>query len=659
MKKAVLIVLDSVGAGALPDAAAYGDVGANTIGHIAEAMPLKLPNMLRMGLGHLPGLHLPAAAEGCGAFGRAMEASRGKDTTTGHWEMSGVTLEKPFPTYPNGFPEEVIARFEAAIGVKVIGNKPASGTAILDELGEEHMRTGYPIVYTSGDSVFQIACHEDVYPRERLYEMCRIARKMLVGDHAVGRVIARPFIGEGKGQFTRTAGRRDFSLEPTGETVLDALKAEGFDTLAVGKIEDIFAFKGITESNHAAGNPACIDAALAYLKRDFNGLLFVNLVDFDMQYGHRRDVTGYGKALEYFDSRLPEIQALMGKDDLLIITADHGCDPTFHGTDHTREYIPILCWQKGMTGLRDLGTRATYADIAATISQFFGLQRRFGARSFLGDAEADARMRSIDTAAETVLQAIGTADVAVILGSGLGDFGSALENAREIAYADIPGFPRATVQGHAGKLICGEMAGKRVMMMSGRFHSYEGHAMDDVTLPVRVMARLGVKKLIVTNAAGGVNTDFSAGALMLITDFINLTGKNPLTGPNLDAFGPRFPDMSNAYDKGLQALALDCAREQGVELRQGVYCWMNGPTYETPAEVRMARILGADAVGMSTVPETIVACHSGMRVLGVSCITNMAAGVLDQPINHAEVMETGRRVRGAFAALLTAVIEKM
>ncbi|MCI5565687.1 MAG: purine-nucleoside phosphorylase [Clostridiales bacterium] len=268
-------------------------------------------------------------------------------------------------------------------------------------------------------------------------------------------------------------------------------------------------------------------------------------------------------------------------------------------------------------------------------------------------------MRRIDTAAETVLQAIGAADVAVILGSGLGDFGSALENAREIAYADIPGFPRATVQGHAGKLICGEMAGKRVMMMSGRFHSYEGHAMDDVTLPVRVMARLGVKRLIVTNAAGGVNTDFSAGALMLITDFINLTGKNPLTGPNLDAFGPRFPDMSNAYDKGLRALALDCAREQGVELRQGVYCWMNGPTYETPAEVRMARILGADAVGMSTVPETIVACHSGMRVLGVSCITNMAAGVLDQPINHAEVMETGRRVRGAFAALLTAVIEKM
>ncbi|MBE5782454.1 MAG: purine-nucleoside phosphorylase [Clostridiales bacterium] len=268
-------------------------------------------------------------------------------------------------------------------------------------------------------------------------------------------------------------------------------------------------------------------------------------------------------------------------------------------------------------------------------------------------------MERIEKAALAVKEAIGTADVAVILGSGLGDFGNELENAQEIAYSDIPGFPHATVKGHAGKLICGQLAGKQVMMMSGRFHSYEGHSMEDVTLPIRVMARLGIKKLIVTNAAGGVNTDFSAGALMLITDFINLSGKNPLVGENLDAFGPRFPDMSNAYDKGLRALALECAKELKIDLKQGVYCWMSGPCYETPAEIRMVRILGADAVGMSTVPETIVAVHSGMQVLGVSCITNMAAGVLDQPINHEEVMETGRRVRGDFAALLTRVMEKM
>lgn len=268
-------------------------------------------------------------------------------------------------------------------------------------------------------------------------------------------------------------------------------------------------------------------------------------------------------------------------------------------------------------------------------------------------------LHRITKAAEAVDKAVGTADIAVILGSGLGDFGQELHHAKEIAYADIPGFPQATVKGHAGKLICGELAGKRVMMMSGRFHSYEGHSMRDVTLPIRVMAKLDVKNLIVTNAAGGVNTAFSAGVLMLLTDFINLSGKNPLRGENLDEFGPRFPDMTNAYDRELRDLALNCAKELGIDLRQGVYCWMNGPCYETPAEIRMVRILGADAVGMSTVPETIVARHCGMRVLGVSCITNMAAGVLDQPIHHEEVMEMGRRVRDDFAALLTRVIEQM
>lgn len=268
-------------------------------------------------------------------------------------------------------------------------------------------------------------------------------------------------------------------------------------------------------------------------------------------------------------------------------------------------------------------------------------------------------MERINRAAKAVETAIGTADVAVILGSGLGDFGNELTDAKEIAYQDIPGFPHATVKGHAGKLICGMLSGKRVMMMSGRFHSYEGHSMQDVTLPIRVMAKLGVKKLIVTNAAGGVNTYFSAGCLMVITDYINLSGKNPLVGENLDEFGPRFPDVSNAFHKDLRALALNCAGELGIDLKQGVYCWMSGPCYETPAEIRMVRILGADAVGMSTVPETIVAAHSGLQVLGVSCITNMAAGVLDQPINHEEVMEMGRRVRGDFAALLTKVIEKM
>lgn len=377
MKKAVLIVLDSVGVGYLPDADKYGDVGACTLGHVVEKCNPELPNMRGLGLGHIEGSGLQPDANAKGAYARSLEASAGKDTTTGHWEMTGLQLKEPFPTYPEGFPKELMDAFEAAIGTKTLGNYPASGTVILDELGEEHMKTGYPIVYTSADSVFQIACHEDIYPIEKLYEMCEIARKMT----KVGRVIARPFIGQ-PGAFVRTPRRKDFSLDPLGDTLLDAVKAKGLDCLGVGKIEDIFNYRGLTGSNHASGNPACIEATLDYLKKGFNGLLFVNLVDFDMAYGHRNDPEGYAKALEYFDQKLPEIQSYLGEDDLLIITADHGCDPTFPGTDHTREHIPILCWYKGMDKLVDLGTRTTYADIAATIAEYLGLEERFDARSF-------------------------------------------------------------------------------------------------------------------------------------------------------------------------------------------------------------------------------------------------------------------------------------
>lgn len=382
MKRIFWVVLDSVGAGYLPDADKYGDVGANTLGNIIRQANPALPHMAEMGLGLIPGVGGAKPVKGAGAYGRAMEVSAGKDTTTGHWEMTGLKLEKPFPTYPNGFPKDVVDAFEAAIGTKMIGNYPASGTAILDELGEEHLRTGYPIVYTSGDSVFQIACHESLYTNEQLYDMCLKARAILQGQHAVGRVIARPFAGEGKGHFVRTPHRRDFSLPPTGQTVLNALKDNGIYTMGVGKIEDIFCMSGLAESDHAAGNPACVDSLVKAMKKDFTGLVFVNLVDFDSVYGHRRDVQGYADALAYFDSRLPEIKGLMNDDDLLILTADHGCDPAYTGTDHTREYVPILVWNPAMTGLTDLGTRATYADMAATVADLFGLPDRFGAQSF-------------------------------------------------------------------------------------------------------------------------------------------------------------------------------------------------------------------------------------------------------------------------------------
>ena len=381
MKRVFLTVLDAVGCGALPDAAQYGDEGANTFGHVVDAMQPALPNMASMGLGRIPGTNYPDETPVVGAYGRCMEVSAGKDTTTGHWEISGLKLDKPFPTFPDGFPAEFIAAYEQAIGCGVIGNKASSGTAILDELGEEHLRTGKPIVYTSADSVFQIACHEELVSREKLYELCTIARELLQGDLGVGRVIARPFVGA-PGSFVRTAGRRDFSMPPTGRTLLDAVSEAGMESLGVGKIEDIFDHHGLTGSNHASGNPACIKAWIDYMRRDFDGLCFTNLVDTDMLYGHRRDVKGFADALVYIDGKLPEIRSLMGPDDLLIITADHGCDPTFRGTDHTREHIPLMVWTPRMTGAVDLGTRATYADIAATCAEWLGLPERFGGMSF-------------------------------------------------------------------------------------------------------------------------------------------------------------------------------------------------------------------------------------------------------------------------------------
>jgi phosphopentomutase len=384
MKRVILTVLDGVGVGALPDAAAYGDAGSNTLAHVVAAASPALPNMAKIGLGQIDGAGYPEDNHAKGAFGKAMERSPGKDTTTGHWEMAGLTLKSPFPTYPNGFPKEVMDAFESAIGKKMLGNKPASGTEILVELGEEHLKTGYPIVYTSADSVFQIACHESIFPPDRLYEICGIARRILTGKHAVGRVIARPFAGE-PGNFVRTPRRRDFSLDPTGDTLLDVVKAAGMQVMGVGKIEDIFNHRGLTKSNHAAGNPACIEAMLDYMREEFTGLLFTNLVDTDMVYGHRNDPIGYAQALTYFDSKLPEVFSLMGPEDLLIITADHGVDPTFPGTDHTREHVPILCWYKGMKKLVDLGVRDTYADIGATAAEYLGLPQRFCAKSFLND----------------------------------------------------------------------------------------------------------------------------------------------------------------------------------------------------------------------------------------------------------------------------------
>lgn len=380
--RVIIIVMDSVGIGALPDAGLYDDVGADTVGNIMKAGRIDIPNLCRMGLGRVEGIdYLPAQDCIIGCYGKMGEASAGKDTTTGHWEISGVILEKPFPVYPNGFPQDVIDQFISAVGTGVLGNYPASGTEIIDRLGQEHMNTGKPIVYTSADSVFQIAAHEDIIPLDKLYTMCESGRKILSGRHAVGRVIARPFTGT-PGNFARTANRRDFSLEPVGTTMLDILKDRGMDVIAVGKIEDIFAGRGISCAVHTKGNNDGVNQTLRFIKEDNNGLIFTNLVDFDMLYGHRNNIIGYRKALEEFDSRIPEIIEALKEDDVLIITADHGCDPTTPGTDHTREYVPLLVYGKGIKAGVDLGVRKTFADIAKTVLELFDIENSLNGNSF-------------------------------------------------------------------------------------------------------------------------------------------------------------------------------------------------------------------------------------------------------------------------------------
>ena len=390
MKRAIIIVLDSVGIGALPDAADFGDAGSNTLVNIKKARPeTSLTNLCALGLGNIQGeeIELLGKADAPrGAFGKMGEMSIGKDTTTGHWEIAGIITKEPFPTYTaNGFPEEVIQAFEEAIGTKCIGNYAASGTVIIQDLGPEHVKTGYPIVYTSADSVFQIAAHEDVIPVEKLYEICEKARKILTGKHGVARVIARPFIGDEKEGFTRTKNRRDFSLEPTGVTILDLAKEKGLEVVAIGKIEDIFEGRGMTKADHTKDNADGIEKTLQYMQEDFEGILFTNLVDTDMIFGHRNDVNGYASALEYFDSKLPDIISLMKEDDILFITADHGCDPTTDSTDHSREYVPVLIYGKKVKENVDLGVRKTFADLGQTISDYLGLGAEFEAESFLQD----------------------------------------------------------------------------------------------------------------------------------------------------------------------------------------------------------------------------------------------------------------------------------
>lgn len=384
MNRVVWIVIDSVGIGALPDSKKFGDEGVNTLGNIIKAhKDIKIPNLLKLGIGNIDEVDfIEGVSSPIGCFGKCGEISQGKDTTTGHWEMTGVLVETPFKTFENGFPKEIIDEFEKRTGRKVVGNKPASGTAILDEYGEHQMKTGDVIVYTSADSVFQIAAHEEIITLEELYKMCEIAREIMMGDNAVARIIARPYIGKGKGEFVRTSNRRDYSLNPFEKTVLDNIKEAGLDVIGVGKIEDIFNGQGITEAIHTKDNMDGVDQTINYINKENKGLIFTNLVDFDSKYGHRRNVKGYKEAIEEFDARIPEIIDALREDDILIINADHGNDPTYKGTDHTREYIPVLVYGKNIKSSVNLGIRKSFADIGATVADILDTKMTKNGTSF-------------------------------------------------------------------------------------------------------------------------------------------------------------------------------------------------------------------------------------------------------------------------------------
>ena len=371
MKRVFLIVLDSLGIGEMPDAAAFGDVGTNTLKRISASSKFSIPNLQKLGLGKIDGVdYLGQLRSQTAAVARVAELGCGKDTTAGHWELAGLVSERPMPTYPDGFPGEIIEEFEKRIGRGTLCNKPYSGTAVIAKYGEEHVKTGKPIVYTSADSVFQIAAHEDIIPLETLYEYCRIAREILVGEHAVGRVIARPFVGS-EGNYKRTENRHDFSLTPPKKTAMDLIGEAGLDVISVGKISDIFAARGITESHPTHSNAEGVETALKIMRRDFTGLCFINLVDFDMLYGHRQDVDGYAHALSEFDEALPSLLEALRDDDMLIITADHGCDPGDDSTDHTREYIPLLVYGRGVRP-ENLGTLRGFTSVGRLVADCLG-----------------------------------------------------------------------------------------------------------------------------------------------------------------------------------------------------------------------------------------------------------------------------------------------
>ncbi len=652
MGRFVFMMLDGVGVGALPDAADYGDTGSNTLGNLARVVDLELPFLQKSGLGNiLPLTGVPPVAHPLAMVGRLAPHSAGKDTTVGHWEHMGLVTPVPFPTYPDGFPEEVLRPFRDLIGRGILGNYPASGTQIIDDLGAEHVANGFPIVYTSADSVFQIAAHVDVVPLAQLYEWCEIARRLLTGRHAVARVIARPFTGFA-GAFTRTKDRRDFSLAPPAPIYLDLLAEAGIPIHAFGKINEIFTGRGISSSRKVASNDDNLAQVLDALHEVEQGLIFTNLVDFDMAWGHRNDVDGFAGGLAAVDCALPGILAALAPDDALLLSADHGVDPTTLSTDHSREYVPLLLYPRPPSA-RPACYEGDFADTGATIyAALTGRLPTLAGKSLLvqrpsrgwrqypsvqaAPVEGGRRLlgrvgpSEAAEAAAWLQDRFGAApELAVVLGSGLQDLfatGGPSAATDDVPYAAIPHWCASAVLGHPNTLLISEWEGQRLVALKGRLHGYEGFDLSEQQLHVRSLARWGVRRLVVTNACGAVDPGLEAGDIVLATEILDLQSAVPGGYPlKLEAAGAHLAEA--LQDSCAPASAPTTAQPSSAPpmLTTGVYAAVPGPQYETAAEIGLLRSLGVAVVGMSTAAEVRAAQDEGLQVAVLAVVTNPGA----------------------------------
>ena len=668
------MVLDGVGVGALPDAAQYGDVGSNTLGNLSRVSPVHLPFFERLGLGNIvPLLGVPPVSQPLALAGRLATLSAGKDTTVGHWEHMGLVTAEPFPTYPEGFPEEVLRPFAERIGRGVLGNKPASGTVILQELGETHVATGEPIVYTSADSVFQIAAHTEVVPLEQLYEWCEIAREILQGRHGVARVIARPFTGS-PGAFVRTKDRRDFSLAPPGPTYLDRLRNEGVPVLALGKIGDVFLDRGITGKMKVSSNEDNLALVRDLLERRSErgrfdgGLLFTNLVDFDMVWGHRNDVDGFAAGLAAVDAALPGIVEALDPGDMMLITADHGVDPTTVSTDHSREYVPLLLYPRP-AGCPDAVYEGTLADTGATVfASLTGKEPRLGGDALtafhpsrgwraytpsepcrtagLGAARpvpGRVGRAEAEEAAEYLRARLGEAPAAaIVLGSGLA---AALRAAliAEVHYRDIPFWAEGQVPGHPYRLSLADWGGRTVALLEGRTHGYEGFDLSELQLPMRTLARWGVGKVLLTSSCGAVAAGRQAGDVVVAVEVLDLQTALLCGSPSIR------PERLAATPVGSSQRVLEVAGKPSW-LSTGVHAAVPGPQYETDAELQYLRALGATTVSMSGAPELLALQDEGLERALVCLIVNAGH------TSHGGVLAGAGDAAGAFTAAIGAVL---